>query len=79
MMMLSRHIKSAILTSKRQTISAARCRSTAIANAAHAPAVVATSAFSSASKVDGGNIIQLTIRSEQLPLQPMPFDPSHLD
>lgn len=54
-MMLSRHITSAILTSKRQTISAARCRSTAIANAAHAPAVVATSAFSSASKVNGGN------------------------
>ena len=54
-MILSRHITSAILTSKSQTISAARCRSTAIANAAHAPAVVATSAFSSASKVDGGN------------------------
>ena len=54
-MILSRHITSAILTLKCHTISAARCRSTAIANAAHAPAVVATSAFSSASKVDGGN------------------------
>ena len=52
-MILSRHITRAILTSKCQIISAARCRSTAIA--AHAPAVVATRAFSSASKVDGGN------------------------
>ena len=51
-MILSRHITS-ILSSKCQITTATRCRSTAIAT--HAPAVVVTRTFSSASKVDGGN------------------------